>query len=66
MPGIISRNRSRGRIQARPRVHAHMLLPICPRLMKGHAFKNHHEGHEVTKKVALGYSLGGLVSKKRI
>ena len=28
------------------------------------AFKNHHEGHEATKKVALGYSLGGLVSKK--
>ena len=41
-----------------------MLLPICPRLMKGRAFKNHHEGHEATKKVALGYGLGWLVSKK--
>ncbi len=52
-------NRSRVGIRAR----VHMLLPICSRLMKGHAFKNHHEGHEATKKVALGYSLGGLVSK---
>ena len=44
-----------------PRAHA---ITHMSTFDEDHAFKNHHEGHEATKKVALGYSLGWLVSKK--